>query len=51
MVAKTIGKNSFNFLKNSLSFDYFQRFCGQGGALKTFIFQMGSCLIKKMLKS
>ena len=49
MVAKTIGKNSFNFLKNSLSSDYFQRF--GGGALKTFIFWMGSCLIKKMLKS
>lgn len=50
MVAKTIGKNSFNFLKNSLSSDYFQRF-GGGGGLKTFIFWMGSCLIKKMLKS
>lgn len=50
MVAKTIGKNSFNFLKNSLSFDYIQRFFLEG-ALKTFIFQMGSCLIKKMLKS
>lgn len=37
MVAKTIGKNSFNFLKNSLSFDYIQRFFF-GGGLEDFYF-------------
>lgn len=39
MVAKTIGKNSFNFLKNSLSSDYFQRF--GGGGLEDFYFLDG----------